>query len=96
MEVVTVGGHTIGRATFSPGWRWSQSVKPIANTELCESEHVCYVISGRMGVLMKDGTQAEFGPGDAMYVRPQHDAWVIGQTPCVLIDFLGVANYAKR
>jgi len=96
VEVVTVGGHTIGRATFQPGWRWSESVKPIAQTELCEAEHLGYVISGRMHVRMKDGTETEFGPGDAMYLEPQHDAWIVGKSPCVVVDFMGIANYAKR
>lgn len=95
LEVVTVHGHTVGRATFEPGWRWAESIKPIAKTELCEAEHLGPVVSGRMHVVMKDGSEAEFGPGDVMYLQPGHDAWVVGNAPCVAIDFIGFRDYAK-
>lgn len=96
LEVLNLGEHTVARATFSPGWRWSEDVKPIAQTALCEVEHLAYVLSGRMTVRMNDGSQAEFAAGDIMAVKPHHDAWVLGSEPCVIIDFAGAANYAKR
>lgn len=95
LEIVTVSGHTIGRATFEPGWRWSESVKPIAQTELCEAQHLGYVVNGRMHVVTKDGSETEYGPGDAMYLEPGHDAWVVGNAPCMVIDFIGFADYAR-
>lgn len=96
LDVVEVGGHGIGRATFEPGWRWSESVKPIVQTEVCEVEHLGCVISGRMRVRTKDGTETEFGPGDAMYLAPGHDAWIVGSEPCVIYDFIGFKDYAKK
>lgn len=95
IEVVTVGGHTIGRARFQPGWRWSVNVKPIVQTDLCQADHLAYVESGRMAVQMKDGSQKEYGPGDMMYVPAGHDAWVVGSEPFVSVDFIGLADYAK-
>lgn len=79
------------RATFQPGWRWSESVKPIAKAESCQVPHLMIVISGRMGVRMDDGATQEFGPGDARMVLPGHDAWVVGSEPVVVVDVHGAA-----
>ncbi len=95
-DVVNVGGVTVGRGVFEPGWRWSEHVKPIAGTESCQSPHTGYVLSGGMRVRMDDGAEAEVGPGDAFVIEPGHDAWVVGDEPCVLLDFSGMAEYAKR
>jgi len=91
----TLGDHTFGRGVFEPGWRWSQHVKPIAGTPSCQAAHTGYVLEGRMAVKMDDGTQVEYGPGDAFHMPPGHDAWIVGDKRCVLIDFTGVAKYAK-
>lgn len=96
IEVVTVGDVTVMRATFEPGWKWSECVKPIAGTDSCMAPHVNYVISGRMKVVMDDGTEMEMGPGDAAHIPPGHDAWVVGDEPCVAIDFAGGKVYAKK
>ena len=95
IELVTLGGATVGRATFEPGWRWSEHVKPITGTELCEATHVGYVVSGRQTVRMADGTEVELAPGDAFVVGAGHDAWVVGDEPCVTVDFSGLANVAQ-
>ena len=65
LEVVTVGDHTFGRGVFEPGWRWSEHVKPIAGTRSCQAAHTGYVFEGCMVVKMDDGTQIEYGSGDA-------------------------------
>ncbi len=95
VEVVTVGDRTFGRGVFEPGWRWSEHVKPLAGTPSCQAAHTGYVVEGHMAVKMDDGTQVEYGPGDAFYMPPGHDAWIVGNKQCVLIDFTGVAKYAK-
>ncbi|MGH9086100.1 MAG: cupin domain-containing protein [Acidimicrobiales bacterium] len=95
MQVVNVAGATIGRATFQPGWKWSNDVKPIAGTDSCQAAHTGYVISGRMHVVMDDGTEGEAGPGDAIVISPGHDAWIVGDEPCVVLDWSGSADYAK-
>ncbi len=89
------GGGTILKAVFEPGWRWSEHVKPIAGTDSCQAAHLGYVLSGRMAVVMDDGTQGEVGPGDAFSIAPGHDAWVVGDEPCVMVDFGDVGHYAK-
>jgi quercetin dioxygenase-like cupin family protein len=80
---------------FQPGWRWSEDVKPIAGTQSCQAPHAIYVISGRMGIRMDDGTEGEIGPGDIAMIEPGHDAWVVGDEACVGVDFGGYASYAK-
>jgi mannose-6-phosphate isomerase-like protein (cupin superfamily) len=96
MDVVQVGETTVGRGTFEPGWRWSQDVKPIAGTDSCQAHHTLYVLSGRMHVVMDDGTEMDVGPGDVAVIAPGHDAWTVGDEACVSIDTTGVARYAKR
>ena len=95
INVVNVVGTTVGRAVFNPGWKWSNDVKPIAGTESCQAAHTGYVVSGRMHVVMDDGTEGEAGPGDAVVISPGHDAWIVGDEPCVMLDWSGSANYAK-
>jgi len=95
VEVVTIGGATLMRATFEPGWKWSEHVKPTAGTDSCQVHHVSYGISGRLKVVMDDGTEMEFGPGDVADIPPGHDAWVVGDEPSVSIDASGGATYAK-
>ncbi len=95
MEVVTIGGVTMGRGVFEPGWRWSEHVKPIAGTPSCQAAHTGYVIEGRMAVRMDDGSEIEYGPGDACFMPPGHDAWIVGNARCVMIDISGVTKYAK-
>jgi quercetin dioxygenase-like cupin family protein len=96
LELVNIDTGPVGRATFQPGWRWSEHVKPIAKTESCEAAHMGYYVSGRMRVVMDDGQEAEFGPGDFAVIPPGHDAWVVGEEPCVVIDWQGFADYARR
>lgn len=96
LELVNVKEGPVGRATFQPGWRWSEHVKPIAQTESCEASHLGYFVSGRMNVVMDDGQEKEFGPGDFAVIPPGHDAWIVGDEPCVVIDWQGFADYAKR
>ena len=94
VDLANLGETVIGRITLQPGWKWSKDVKPIVNTNSCQMTHTGYTISGRMRVRMDDGTEQEFGPGDAMYVPPGHDAWVVGNQPFVAVDFTGMKEYA--
>ncbi len=96
VELVSLEGGVVGRATFMPGWRWSEHVKPIAKTDSCQAAHVGYVLSGRQVLLMDDGAELEIGPGDVFSIPPGHDGWTIGDEPCIVLDFAGMADYAKR
>ena len=96
LELVNMSGGTIGRLTLNPGWKWSNDVKPIAGTELCEAPHFQYQVSGRAHIVMEDGTEMETGPGEVTYLPSGHDAWVVGNEPVVLIDWHGASNYAKQ
>jgi uncharacterized cupin superfamily protein len=94
-KVVNVAGQAVGRGTFEPGWRWSENVKPIAGTDSCQVSHLGYVISGRMKVMMDDGSEGEIGPGDVCAIPPGHDAEVVGDEPCEMVDFGEFGEYAK-
>jgi hypothetical protein len=96
VEVLDLGGAQVMRATFEPGWKWSECVKPVAGTDSCQVAHLVYGVSGRMKVRMDDGTEVEVGPGDVTRIEPGHDAWVVGDEPYVAVDFQGGANYAKK
>ncbi len=95
VELVNIAGGTVGRLTLQPGWRWSKDVKPIAGTEWCEAPHFQYHVSGRLHVLMMDGSEFEAGPGEVSFLPPGHDGWVVGDEPVVLIDWSGASKYAK-
>ncbi len=95
VELVTVGGASIGKATFEPGWKWSESVQPLVKTKTCEAPHYQYHLSGRLMVKMDDGTMYECKPGDVSLFASGHDAWVVGDEPAVVVDFQGMVDYAK-
>ena len=87
LEVVNMPGATIARATFQPGWRWSTDVGPLVGTRSCQVAHTAYIVSGGLHVRMDNGREYELGPGDAHVAASGHDAWVVGDGPCVAIDF---------
>jgi quercetin dioxygenase-like cupin family protein len=95
-QVVNLGDGTVLRSTFEPGWRWSEHVKPLAQTDSCQSTHLLYALSGRMHVVMNDGTETEIAAGDVARIEPGHDAWVVGDEPCIAIDFGASPTYAKQ
>ncbi len=87
LELVNIEAGPVGRATFQPGWQWSKHVKPIAQTDSCQAAHMGY---------LDDGQEMEFGPGDFSVIPPGHDAWIVSDDPCVVIDWQGFADYARR
>ncbi len=95
VEVLNLGGVQVMRATFQPGWKWSECVKPVAGTDSCQVSHLIYTVSGRMIVRMDDGSETEIKPGDVTAIPPGHDAWIVGDEPYVGIDFQGGGQYAK-
>ena len=95
-DVLQLAGHTVMRGVFEPGWKWSNDLKPIAGTDSCQVSHLGYCVSGRMKVIMDDGNEEECGPGDVIAIPPGHDAEVVGDEPCVFIDFGEFGEYAKR
>jgi|SRR5882757_491303 hypothetical protein len=96
LDLVNLDAGPVGRAVFQPGWQWSKHVKPIAKTDSCEAAHVGYLVSGHLNIVMDDGEQLEFGPGDFMICPPGHDAWTVGSEPCVVVDWQGYGDFAKR
>ncbi|MFI1180790.1 cupin domain-containing protein [Streptomyces sp. NPDC020799] len=96
LQVINSEAGTVGRATFEPGWQWSKHVKPLAGTDSCQAAHVAYFVAGSMKVVMDDGEESEFRPGDLMVCPPGHDAWVLGDEPCVVVDWQGYGDYAKK
>lgn len=95
LELIRIGGATVGRGIFQPGWHWADSVQPIAKTRSCEAPHFQYQVSGIMRVRMDDGTEFDCKAGDVCMLPPGHDAWVVGDEPVVIVDFQGMVDYAK-
>ena len=95
-ETVRIGGMTIGRATYEPGWRWSLHVGPALGASSCSVEHVGIVVSGRATAVMDNGAITEMRPGDVFHIAPGHDSWVVGDEPYVSLHFLGADHYAEN
>jgi hypothetical protein len=87
VEVVNVGGTTVGRATLQPGWRWSEAIKPIVGTEDCQVPHLGVLLSGQVHVVHNDGSEADVFAGEVYAIQPGHDAWVVGDEPAVGVEF---------
>jgi quercetin dioxygenase-like cupin family protein len=96
VDLVHLGPVTVGRGVVEPGWRWSEHARPITGGESCQAAHTGYVLSGRMHVVMDDGTEGEAAQGDAYVIPPGHDAWTAGDEPCVFLDFSGMTDYLRR
>ena len=96
VDLADVGEAVIGRFELQPGWRWSESVRPLVGTDWCQQAHVGYLVSGRLKTKLQDGSEDEAGPGDVFFTPAGHDAWVIGSEPVVMLDFRGAATYAKK
>ena len=95
-EIVNIGGMTIGRASYEPGWKWSEHVGPSTGTPLCDVEHVGLVISGRAMAAMQDGSEIELTPGSLFHIPSvPHDSWVIVNEPYVSLHFLGADHYTR-
>jgi quercetin dioxygenase-like cupin family protein len=94
-ELVHIGGLTIGRATYQPGWKWSEHVGPTVGAARCSVEHVGLVLTGTATVALEDRV-IEMHPGELFYVPPRpHDSWVVGDAPYVSLHFLGADRYAR-
>ncbi|TLY79349.1 MAG: cupin [Gammaproteobacteria bacterium] len=95
-EVVRIGGRTIGRATYQPGWKWSHHVGPALGLARCSVEHVGLVLSGMATAAFDDGRIVELRAGELFYIPPvPHDSWVVGDQPYVSLHFMGAEHYAK-
>jgi quercetin dioxygenase-like cupin family protein len=95
-ELVHIGGMTIGRASYEPGWKWSVHVGKARGQKSCAVEHVGIVLSGRATAAMDDGRIIEMKAGDVFYIAPGHDSWVVGDEPYVSLHFLGASEYAAK
>jgi quercetin dioxygenase-like cupin family protein len=96
-EVVRLGGMTIGRATYEPGWKWSEHVGPGVGAVRCTVEHVGMVLSGCATAAFDDGSEVEMRAGELFYIPPiPHDSWVVGDRPYVSLHFMGADHYARK
>ena len=95
LEVIHIGTMTLARATYEPGWKWSEHVRPISGTRSCEVDHIGLVLEGRAMVAMDDGRKMELRAGDCFAIGPGHDSWVVGNERYVSLHFLGADQYAK-
>jgi quercetin dioxygenase-like cupin family protein len=95
-EIVEIGGMTIGRATYEPGWKWSEHVGKAMGAKSCQIEHVGIVVSGSATAAMEDGRVITMKTGDVFYVPPGHDSWVVGNEPYVSLHFMGAGDYARK
>ncbi len=95
-ELLQIAGMTIGRATYEPGWKWSEHVGKAMGATLCYVEHVGMVVSGCATAAMDDGRIIEMHAGDVFYIPPGHDSWVVGNEAYVSLHFMGAGDYARE
>ena len=95
-ELLHIGGMTIGRATYQPGWKWSEHVGAALGATSCMVEHVGMVVSGRAVAAMDDGKIIEMRAGEIFHIPPGHDSWVVGDEPYVSLHFMGAEDYAAH
>ncbi|HTU71586.1 MAG TPA: cupin domain-containing protein [Candidatus Baltobacteraceae bacterium] len=95
-EIVLVDEMTIGRATYEPGWKWSEHVGRDLGQRSCAVEHIGMVVSGSATAAMDDGRVIEMRAGDIFYIPPGHDSWVVGDQPYVSLHFMGAEEYARH
>ena len=95
LELVNIGGGVVGRLVLDPGWRWSESVKPLVGTELCEAPHFQYHVSGTLRIITAEGREFDAAPGAVTSLPSGHDAYVVGEDPVVIVDFFGATHYAE-
>ena len=95
IELVNLNGFSVARVTLQPGWSWEKYVKPIEKTGSCQVAHTSLILSGRARTIMDDGTVVDSGPGDIGIVPPGHNTLVLGDEPCIIIDFSGIEEYVK-
>ena len=93
-DVYRVGPATLGRATYEPGWKWSEHVGSATGESSCQVEHVGLVLSGEAAAKMDDGTEVVMRAGDFFYIPPGHDSWVVGDEPYVSLHIMGSEEYA--
>ncbi len=93
-DLVKIAGTTIGRASYEPGWVWSEHIGSATGESQCQVEHLGFVVSGRAAVKMADGTETVLEPGDLFHIGPGHDSWVVGDEPYVSLHLLGAGEYA--
>jgi hypothetical protein len=95
-EVLAIGGMEIGRLVLEPGWRWSEHVRPIAGTELCEAPHFQYHVAGTLRIRTAEGEEFDATPGQVTSLPAGHDAWVVGDEDVVVVDWFGASHYAEQ
>lgn len=94
-DLVTVNDYTVARLILGPGWRWSESIRPVEQTELCQHHHLGFCVSGALEVASSDGLRSTIHANDTYAIPPGHDEWVVGSASFVAVEFLGAASYGR-
>ena len=95
LELLKIGGVTVGRAKLEPGWHWSEAVGPVLQMDSCPAGHFMYFIAGTMKIHLEDGKEFECHAGDVCLIPPGHDSWVVGDEPVEVVDFQGMSAYSE-
>lgn len=91
VEVVKLGGGSVNFQTLTPGWRWSNDLRPILGTDSCPARHVGYCLTGQLHVELDDGGALDIKAGDLFIIPPGHDGWTVGDDTCTLLDWGAMA-----
>lgn len=92
-QMISIGGLTVSRSVQPAGWHWREHFQPLVGGEWCQARHVGVTLEGRQAILLPDGTQVEYGPGDLYDIPPGHDGWTVGDEPCVMVEWSGMRQW---
>jgi class 3 adenylate cyclase len=92
-QIVEMGDLTVARIVQQPGWRWSKDMRSVVEGEWCDAHHIGFNLSGRQGVVFRDGSALEIGPGEVYDIPPGHDGYTIGDEPAVMIEWSGPRTF---
>jgi class 3 adenylate cyclase len=92
-QLISIGGLTVSRSIQPAGWRWREHFQPLVGGEWCQAHHVGVTLEGRQAILLEDGTELEYGPGDLYDIPPGHDGWTVGDESCVMLEWSGMRRW---
>jgi hypothetical protein len=96
LDVGRAGDARVKRLIYPPGFHWSKDMKPAVGTDFCMHAHVGFLAHGEIHIEYSDGCIIEHRAPQIVAIDPEHDGWVVGKEPVVLIEFDFESDTVRR